>query len=223
MNTKEEIKVYHDLMGANDLWAGRTRDLLNNKSVTMLNLIGSPGSGKTTLLEKAVHVLGNDIRFAVLEGDVETINDSKRLHALGVMVSQLITGGACHLEAKLVHHALLDLPLRELDMVVVENVGNLVCPAEFDIGENAKIGVLSVTEGEDKPLKYPLLFREASAVLLTKTDLLPHLNFDLSLCLCNIRNINPDIPIFQISSVSGCGMDDWIHWIRDKIGNIAGK
>jgi hydrogenase nickel incorporation protein HypB len=156
-----EIRVYKDLMGANEKWAKETRTLLAKHRILMLNLIGAPGSGKTLLLEKMVEHLRDRCRFAVLEGDVETTRDAERLHRLDVPVSQLLSGGACHLEAKLVHHALVDFTLPELDLVLVENVGNMVCPAEFDIGEQAKIAVLSVTEGEDKPLKYPLLFREA--------------------------------------------------------------
>ncbi len=177
------IKVYRDLMGANDEWAQKTREVLSQKGLAMLNLIGSPGSGKTTLLENMVERLAGRLSFAVLEGDVETTRDAERLHALGIPVSQLLTGGACHLEAKLVHHALLDLPLDDIDIVIVENVGNLVCPAEFDVGEDAKVAVLSVTEGEDKPMKYPLLFRECGATVVTKTDLLPHVSFDIAFCL----------------------------------------
>ena len=210
--TSRNIRVYRDLMGANDEWAEKTRALLKKKNVRMLNFIGSPGSGKTTLLEGMVSRIGNSMRFAVLEGDVETTRDSERLAALKVDVSQLLTGGACHLEAKLVHYALNDLPLDELDMVIVENVGNLVCPAEFDIGETAKVAVLSVTEGEDKPLKYPLLFREAGAVVLTKIDLLPHLKFDIELCEKYIQQLNPAIPVFRISAINGSGMDKWIKW-----------
>lgn len=212
MTGSRTIRVYRDLMGANAEWAAKTRALLDEKRVVMLNLIGSPGSGKTALLEW----LGgheNGFRFAVLEGDVETTRDAERLDRLDVPVSQLLTGGACHLEAKLVHHALRDLPLDELDFVFVENVGNLVCPAEFDIGEDAKVAVLSVTEGEDKPVKYPLLFREAKAVVLTKTDLLPHLQFELDACLGFVRQVNPKVRILKVSARSGEGMHEWIGWL----------
>jgi hydrogenase nickel incorporation protein HypB len=211
--TKLNIKVYKDLMGANDKWAAKTRSLLAEKGIGMLNLISSPGSGKTTLLEKTIRALKEKIRFAVLEGDIETTRDAERIGVLNIPVSQLLTGGSCHLEARLVHRALRDLPLDELDMVVVENVGNLVCPAEFDIGEHAKVAVLSVTEGEDKPLKYPLLFRECKAILLSKIDLLPHLSFDVKTCLKFIKQINPSVPVFKVSSLTGEGMPAWCKWV----------
>ena len=210
--TARSIRVYRDLMGANATWAARTRSLLKRKNVTMLNLIGAPGSGKTMLLEKTARRL-RGARFAVLEGDVETTRDAERIHKLGIPVSQLLTGGACHLEAKLVHHALCDLPLDALDLVIVENVGNMVCPAEFDIGEHAKVAVLSVAEGEDKPLKYPLLFRECRAVVLTKTDLLPHLSFDRKACVRFIRQVNASVPLFQVSAKTGAGLKEWAAWV----------
>jgi len=211
--SSRNIRVYRDLMGANDEWAGKTRMLLKEKNIRMLNFIGSPGSGKTTMLEEMVRRLAGKMRFAVLEGDVETTRDAERIAALKIPVSQLLTGGACHLEAKLVHYALKDLPLNELDMVIVENVGNLVCPAEFDIGETAKVAILSVAEGEDKPLKYPLLFREAGAVVLTKIDLLPHLTFDMESCVNYVQQVNAAIPVFRLSAVKGSGMDEWLEWL----------
>ncbi|CAK8721533.1 MAG: hydrogenase accessory protein HypB [Candidatus Electrothrix sp. AX5] len=211
--TTRQIKVYQDLMGENDRWAQQTRELLAKHQVEMVNLIGSPGCGKTALLERLADRQGQDLCFAVLEGDIETINDAQRLARKNIVVSQLLTKGSCHLEAKLVHYALRDLPLAELDLVIVENVGNLVCPAEFDIGEHRKIAMLSVTEGEDKPLKYPLLFREARAAVVSKIDLLPHLTFDLDACVANIRRINSEIPLFQLSSTSGAGVTEFIDWL----------
>jgi len=209
-----KIKVYKDLMGENEKWAAKTRELLADRGIAMLNLIGSPGSGKTTLLERIAEGGGGDVRFAVLEGDVETTRDAERLAALGVPVSQLLTGGACHLEAKLVHRALQDLDIDNLDMVIVENVGNLVCPAEFDIGEAAKVAVLSVTEGEDKPLKYPLLFQEAGAVVLTKTDLLPHLDFDIEQCVACVHRVKAGLPVHRVSAKTGEGMEEWARAMR---------
>ncbi len=212
--TTKEIKVYRDLMGANEEWAAKTRALLADKSVLMINLIGSPGAGKTTLLEGMGEMLGQSMRFAVLEGDVETTRDAERIQQLGVPVSQLLSGGACHLEAKLVHYALQDLDLDELDLVVVENVGNMVCPAEFDIGEHAKIAVLSIAEGDDKPLKYPLLFQESKAAVLSKVDLLPYIPFDLPACRSYIEQVNASLPIFEVSGLKQEGLEDFVTWLR---------
>ncbi|TFH16179.1 MAG: hydrogenase nickel incorporation protein HypB [Lentisphaerales bacterium] len=214
--TTTNVKVYKDLMGENEKWANETRRLLTEKCVLMINLIGSPGSGKTALLERMAKSLENRIRFAVLEGDVETTRDAERIAAVNIQASQLLTGGACHLEAKLVHYALKDLPLDDLDMVVVENVGNLVCPAEFDVGEMAKIAVLSVAEGDDKPSKYPLLFHEAKAVILTKIDLLLHVDFDVDDCIANIKRINASAPVFTLSAKTGIGVDNWINWLHER-------
>jgi hydrogenase nickel incorporation protein HypB len=213
--SKQKIRVYRDIVEVNAQWSNLTRKLLKDQSVVMLNIIGSPGCGKTTLLEQTCKLINQDLRLAILEGDIETTRDAERLKDLGIPVSQLITGGTCHLQAQLINQALNDLPLNSLDMVIVENVGNLVCPAGFDIGENAKLAVLSITEGEDKPLKYPLLFREAGAIILTKTDLLPHLNFNLDECISYIKQINSEIPIFQVSAFAQKGMQQWIEWIRE--------
>ena len=212
MNARE-IKVYKDLMGANEKWASEIRTLLADSKTLMLNLIGSPGAGKTSVLEAMVPHLKERAKFAVLEGDVETTRDAERIAALDVPVSQLLSGGSCHLEAKLVHKALEDFPINDLDIVFVENVGNMVCPAEFDIGEKEKIAVLSVTEGEDKPLKYPLLFRESAAVVLTKTDLLPHLTYDLAACREYIRQVDASLPVFEVSATTGEGIAAWTDWV----------
>ena len=209
------IKVYRDILERDADWARRTRELASPHRVTMINLIGSPGCGKTRLLEAAAVALKQEYRFSVLEGDVETTHDAERLAALGVPVAQLLTGGGCHLSAQMVHLAFKELPLDALDLVVVENVGNLMCPACFDIGEDAKIALLSVTEGEDKPVKYPLLFQQAKAVIITKTDLLPHLIFDLERCLRYIREVNADVPVFALSASTGEGLDAWLAWLRN--------
>jgi hydrogenase nickel incorporation protein HypB len=213
MTNNSRIKVYTDIMKAEGEWAAKTKELLAGHSVIMLNLIGSPGCGKTALLEALLPLLAPDTRCAVLEGDVETDRDAQRLGHLGIPVSQIITGGACHLNAQIIHKAASELPLADLDLVFVENVGNLVCPSEFDIGETAKLAVLSVTEGEDKPLKYPLLFREAGAALLTKLDLLPHLPFSLEKCLEFFHRVNGELPVFRISALRGEGLADLVRWI----------
>jgi hydrogenase nickel incorporation protein HypB len=210
------IKVYRNIMGANDEWAAKVRAFLREKSIGMVNIIGSPGCGKTSLLE----FMAKKIPFAVLEGDLETTNDAARLQVLGVNAVQLLTGSGCHLEARTVYQALAEMDLERLRLVVVENVGNLVCPAEFDLGEDAKIAVLSVTEGEDKPVKYPLLFREARACVLTKIDLLPHLRFKLDACLDYISQVNAGLPVFQVSTFTGQGMEALETWLGKQ---VAGK
>ncbi|HOW98243.1 MAG TPA: hydrogenase nickel incorporation protein HypB [Kiritimatiellia bacterium] len=209
----QNIKVYKDLMGENEKWAAATRRVLAERRLSMVNLIGSPGSGKTALIEATAKKLGAGFRAAVLEGDVETTRDAERIAAVNLPVSQLLTSGACHLEAKLVYQALLELPTENLRLVIVENVGNMVCPAEFDIGEHAKVAVLSVTEGEDKPLKYPLLFREAKAVVLTKIDLLPHLDFNLAACEGFIQQVHAGVPVFKVSARTGEGLSAWADWL----------
>ncbi|MBC8406960.1 MAG: hydrogenase nickel incorporation protein HypB [Planctomycetes bacterium] len=211
--TTKEIKIYRDLMGANEVWAAKTRVLLAQKRVLMINLIGSPGAGKTSLLEGMGVQLDKKMKFAVLEGDVETTRDAERIREIGVPVSQLLSGGACHLEAKLVHYALQDLDLEHLDLVVVENVGNMVCPAEFDIGEHAKIAVLSVAEGDDKPLKYPLLFQQAKAAVLSKMDLLPYVPFDLPACRKYIQQVNAKLPVFEVSALQQEGLGGFMRWL----------
>ncbi|MEJ2662915.1 MAG: hydrogenase nickel incorporation protein HypB [Spirochaetia bacterium] len=214
MTNSKQIKIYTDIMKAEGEWAAKTRQLLADHKITMYNLIGSPGCGKTALLEALLPLLAANRRCAVLEGDVETDRDAQRLGHLGIPVSQIITSGACHLNAQVVHRAVSELPLEELDIIVVENVGNLVCPSEFDIGETCKLAVLSVTEGEDKPLKYPLLFREAGAAVLTKLDLLPHVPFELDRCLDFIKRVNGELPVFRVSALRGEGLDapaDWMY------------
>jgi hydrogenase nickel incorporation protein HypB len=223
MTKKITINVYHNLLGENERWAKVTKKLLRSHNIAMFNLIGSPGAGKTRLLEASVSALKEKTNFAVLEGDVATRNDAERLAKLGCKVSQLLTDGACHLTARLVHRALSDLELKKLNLVMVENVGNLVCPAEFDIGEDAKIAVLSVTEGEDKPAKYPALFREAKAVVLTKVDLIPYLKYNITQCLDYLKKINPYLSVFMVSAETGSGIDRWIDFISSHLQKKEGK
>ena len=220
--TTQTIKVYRDLLEVDAQWTVKTRLLLKERHAAMINMIGSPGCGKTALLERTLSELQGRLRLAVLEGDLETTRDAERIQVYNIPVAQLLTGGGCHLEAGMVHTALLDLPATPLDLIVVENVGNLVCPSEFDLGESAKVAVLSITEGEEKPLKYPLLFREAGAVVITKLDLLPHLRYNLPLCLEHIRQVNPQATIFPLSAWTGEGMDAWVNWINDMVRAAGG-
>lgn len=210
-----EIKVYKNLMNSNQEWADKIRAFLLEKNITMVNIIGSPGCGKTTLLETIFDTVGNKSEFAVLEGDVETANDAKRLEKYGIQVVQIVTSGGCHLQARNVYDILTGLDLDNIKYVIVENVGNLVCPAEFDLGEKAKIAVLSCTEGEDKPVKYPLLFEEAGCILLTKTDLLPHLPFDIDKCVDFVKQVNNKAPIFKIASIKNEGIDQVLDWLKN--------
>ena len=209
-----EAKVLTNLMAANDDFAAQIRVYLNAHHVPMLNLIGGPGCGKTTLLEETILGIGEDVRLAVIEGDIATPRDAERIAQAGAESIQINTNGSCHLDANLVLRALEALDLARADLVVVENVGNLVCPAEFDIGEQAKVGMLSVTEGDDKVLKYPLLFREAKVVILNKVDLLPYVRFDKTRFYQDLAQINGTAHVFEISATTGEGMDVWFDWIR---------
>ncbi|MCX6995864.1 MAG: hydrogenase nickel incorporation protein HypB [Kiritimatiellaeota bacterium] len=209
----EIIRVYRDVLSDDRRWAQAARALLQARGWILLNLIGSPGSGKTALLEKLAGALRDRAACAVIEADCATTRDAERIRGAGLPVSQILTGDGCHVTAAAVHQALSDLPLAGPALVFVENVGNLVCPASCDIGEAAKIAVLSVTEGEDKPLKYPILFRAARAVVLTKTDLLPHLRYRLEDVLAALRQVNGATPIFQISAKTGAGLPAFADWL----------
>ena len=213
-----KVRVVEDALDANNTIARANRDDFDRAGVRVLNLMSAPGSGKTSLLERVLSGLG-DVRAGVLEGDVQGSYDADRLASLHVPVTQLNTdpgfGGECHLDANMVRSALGALPLSELDLLVIENVGNLVCPAEFRVGEDARAMVCSVTEGEDKPLKYPLMFRTAELVLVNKIDLLPHLDFDLEQFEHNLDAVNPGVPRMLVSARTGEGVDAWRDWLLE--------
>ena len=207
------ISIEEDILAKNNRLADCNRTLFREKGIFVLNLVSSPGSGKTTLLERTLRDLSATLRFAVIEGDQQTDNDAQRIAATGVPVRQINTGAGCHLDAHMIMHASEAFDLDNLDILMIENVGNLVCPAAFDLGEQHKVAVLSVTEGEDKPLKYPLMFRNSTVMLLNKIDLLPHLDFDVEKCKQAARRVNPEIIIFEVSARSGEGMQEWYQWL----------
>ena len=213
----KKISVETDILARNNQLAACNRALFAARNLFVLNLVSSPGSGKTTLLEKTLRDISGTTRSAVIEGDQQTDNDAVRIAATGVPVKQINTGAGCHLDAHMVGHAAEEFDLDNLDLLLIENVGNLVCPASFDLGENHKVVVLSVTEGEDKPLKYPQMFHAADVMLLNKTDLLPHLDFDVAKCREMARRVNPDITIFEVSAKTGAGMDDWYGWLKEQV------
>lgn len=215
-----EIKVVRKVLDVNDTMAEQNRKMFSEKGIFVLNVMSSPGSGKTAILEKTLSFIMPDIKSAVIVGDICTSNDADILAKTNVPVVQVNTdefGGDCHLAAHVIGNAANNLDLDDIDFLIVENVGNLVCPAEFDIGESARIVVLSVTEGEDKPVKYPLMFRECNAALLNKVDLLPYLDYDKEMAIGYIHQIHPDMPVFEISAKTEEGFDPWIDWLKKKV------
>ncbi len=220
-----EIKVVRRVLDANDIMADRLRTTFAQEKVFVLNMMSSPGSGKTTTLQKSLARIMPSLRCAVIVGDICTTHDADRLAQSGTPVIQINTdefGGDCHLAAHVVEKAVAGLDLTEIDLLIVENIGNLVCPAEFDIGEDKRVVVLSVTEGEDKPAKYPLMFRECNATLLNKIDLLPYLDFDMDLARSTIARIHPGMPVFEISAKTEEGFDQWIGWLVEQVKGKIG-
>lgn len=217
-----KIAVEIDILARNNRYASENRALFADKGIFVLNLVSSPGSGKTTTLERTLKDLAGQYHCAVIEGDQQTDNDAVRIAATGVPVKQINTGAGCHLDAHMVAHAAEEFDLDALELLLVENVGNLVCPASFDLGEHHKVVVLSVTEGEDKPLKYPNMFHAADVMLLNKVDLLPYVDFDVEKCKEMARRVSPNITIFEISSRTGEGMDAWYGWLAERIAAAKG-
>jgi hydrogenase nickel incorporation protein HypB len=211
------VEVQESVLAKNDRLAARLREELRRRRVLALNLLSGPGAGKTTLLERTIEALLPAGPVSVLEGDQETSRDAERVRAAGAQATQINTGPGCHLDATMIEAGLRTLSLPERSVLFIENVGNLICPALFDLGERAKVVLLSVTEGEDKPLKYPHIFRAARVLVLSKVDLLPHLTFDVDRCLANARQMNPRLRVFQVSARTGAGMSTWCDWIRAEL------
>lgn len=214
MSQARMVQIEQDILGKNKGYAAKNRAWFDEHGVFALNLVSSPGSGKTTLLVKTIERLRQHVAIQVVEGDQQTANDAERIRATGVPALQINTGKGCHLDAHMVGHAMERLRPADGSLFLIENVGNLVCPAAFDLGEQHKVAILSVTEGEDKPLKYPDMFAAADVMLLNKCDLLPHLQFDADLAEANARRVNPRLRIFRVSATSGEGMDAWLAWIE---------
>lgn len=208
------VQIETDILAKNNEYAAANRRVFQDNGTLALNLVSSPGSGKTTLLTQTIKRLQGELGIAVIEGDQQTANDAERIRETGVPAIQVNTGKGCHLDGHMVGHALEHLDIGAEGVLFIENVGNLVCPAAFDLGEAHKVVILSVTEGEDKPIKYPDMFHASDVMLLTKTDLLPHLDFDVDKCLDYARRVNPRIKTLLVSAKSGEGMEDWLNWVR---------
>jgi hydrogenase nickel incorporation protein HypB len=210
------VPLEQKVLSENDRIAASLRERFRQHDVCCVNLISSPGSGKTSLLERTLAALPSGARVAVLTGDIQTENDAARLKRFGYPVKQITTGGTCHLDARMIEHQLADWKLEDLDFLFIENVGNLVCPSSYDLGEAAKIVVLSVTEGEDKPLKYPSIFYKAELLVLNKVDLLPYVPFDIEACEANARRVHPGMESLRVSCLTGTGFPDWLSWLEQR-------
>jgi hydrogenase nickel incorporation protein HypB len=216
------VQVHASIFAANDRLAERNRGFFRALGLFVLNVVSSPGSGKTTLIQKTIEQLGEAVRVGVIVGDLETDNDARRLRTTGAPVVQITTGTLCHLDAEMVARAVGNLKIKELEVLIIENVGNLVCPASFDLGEDLRLALLAVTEGEDKPLKYPPLFRFADVVVITKIDLARAVEFNREAALANIQRVNPKARIFEVSARTGQGMEAWCEYIISKREEMIG-
>jgi len=212
-----EIKVLKDILGANEQMAAGNRELLDSNNIFVVNLMASPGAGKTSLVLATIKALEGKARVGVIEGDVSSSLDAELIGKEGVPVVQINTGGECHLEANMVGNALSNLPLPDIDLLLIENVGNLICPAEFNLGEDRKVVISSIPEGDDKPFKYPLIFHTVDAVVINKVDLLPYLKFDIEAYSKAVRGINSRVAIFQTSCTTGEGVDRWVSWLLSEM------
>lgn len=209
-----KVNVMVDVLEANDRIATASKEIFDRNKNLVVNLMSSPGAGKTALLERTAEALAGKVRLGVIAGDIETSRDAERIEKYNIPVVQLTTVTACHLDANMVASALPHLDLSQIDILLIENVGNLVCPAEFKVGEDCKVMILSVTEGDEKPLKYPLMFRESSLLIINKIDLLPFTNFNMDEAKANALKMNPNLGIVEVSTTTGQGIEDWISWLK---------
>ncbi|MGD2125671.1 MAG: hydrogenase nickel incorporation protein HypB [Desulfobacteraceae bacterium] len=212
-----KISVVRDILEANERIAEQNKDLFNQSELFVINLMSSPGAGKTSLLERTIDGMKDDLRIGIIEGDIQSSQDAERIAQKGVPVVQINTGGACHLDGNMIRDTFPEFDFKEMDLLVVENVGNLVCPAEFKVGEDFKVMILSVTEGDDKPIKYPLMFHESKVLLINKIDLLPYVDCSLEKIKTDSLKVNPDLDIFEISCKTGDGLEAWYNWLRDRV------
>lgn len=217
------VQLEIDVLAENDKQAAINRKYFEDNSILALNLVSSPGSGKTTLLCETINRLKASMNLAVIEGDQQTLNDAERIRSTGCRAIQINTGEGCHLDASMVEGACKNLQPEPNSVLFIENVGNLVCPAAFDLGEDCKVAVLSITEGEDKPIKYPYMFQASRLMILNKIDLLPYLNFDVDKCIDYAKRVNPDIEVIKLSATSGEGMQQWCDWISNRFAQICKK
>ena len=212
-----KISVVRDILEANDRIAQQNKELFAENNIFVINLMSSPGAGKTSLLEKSIDALKDEMNIGVIEGDIQSAQDAERIAAKGIPAVQVNTGGACHLDGNMIRDTVKEFNFSSLDLMVVENVGNLVCPAEFKVGEDYKVMILSVTEGDDKPSKYPLMFHESKVLLINKIDLLPYVDCSIDKIKEDSLKINPDMTIFEISCKTGEGLEDWYNWLRKEV------
>ncbi|MGA1867734.1 MAG: hydrogenase nickel incorporation protein HypB [bacterium] len=218
-----KIPVVKNILSANQQIADENRRLFREKGIYVMNLMSSPGEGKTTLLEHTLRALKDDYRIGVIEGDIEDTCDSERIMAMGVAAVQINTGGACHLDAPMIRNSFSNLPMDQLDILIIENVGNLVCPAEFDCGEHDKMTILSVTAGDDKPFKYPLMFSLSKVLFINKIDLLPYVDFDIEKAKKKCLQLSPDLTIFEVSCKDQSGLSAWFDWLKRRIALCCEK
>jgi hydrogenase nickel incorporation protein HypB len=212
-----KVKVVSHILEANDRIAAENRNVFHESGVYVINLMSAPGAGKTSLIERTIKELSSKLKIGVIEGDIAGKDDAKRIAKLGIPVVQINTGGACHLDANMINEVIADLPLKDLNLLIIENVGNLVCPAEFKVGEDMKVMLLSIAEGDDKPLKYPLMFQESSALILNKIDLLPYTNVSIEKIKKNSISLNKKLKIFEVSCKTGEGIRKWVEWLQSLI------